>query len=153
MADALDIPDLVKKNSLEAAGSTSNTDYYAFTGDDILVAIPFDGANDDGRSARGNCDHQTKYFRDRGKKGGIIIFFDRMKSQDREARTVYADMDRVLTATALVGGSMLGRAMASFLMGIARPKVPIKLFPTFEAALEWVREMNRSANRALAPEG
>jgi hypothetical protein len=76
-----------------------------------------------------------------------------MKSQDREARTIYSDMDRVLTATGLVGGSMLSRAMASFLLGIARPKVPIKLFPTFEAALEWVREMNRTADRALRDEG
>ncbi|HEU4534975.1 MAG TPA: hypothetical protein VFS00_12695, partial [Polyangiaceae bacterium] len=119
----MDVAELVKKNSLKPAGTTTNTEYYSID-DDILVAIPFEGSKDDGATARSNRDHQTSYFRDRGKKGGIIIFFDRMKSQDREARMIYTDMDRVLTATALVGGSMLGRAMASFLMGIARPKVP-----------------------------
>ncbi|HEU4409862.1 MAG TPA: hypothetical protein VFS43_31705 [Polyangiaceae bacterium] len=150
MAETLDVAELVKKNALKPAGTTANTEYYALD-DDILVAIPFEGSKDDGATARGNRDHQTNYFRDRGQKGGIIIFFDRMKSQDREARMIYTDMDRALTATALVGGSMLGRAMASFLMGIARPKVPIRLFPTFEAALEWVREMNRTADRTLAP--
>lgn len=152
MADTLDVAGLVKKNALRPAGTTINTEYYAL-GDDILVAIPFEGSRDDGRSARSNVELQANYFRGRGRRGGIIIFFDRMKSQDREARTIYSDMDRVLTATGLVGGSMLSRAMASFLLGIARPKVPIKLFPTFEAALEWVREMNRTADRALRDEG
>lgn len=148
MAEALDIAELVGKHGLTPAGRTINTDYFAVD-DDVLVAVPFEGSRDDGASARSNRDHQASYFRARGRKGGVIIFFDRMKSQDREARTIYADMDTELTATALVGGSMLTRAMASFLLGIARPKVPLKLFPNFELALEWVREMNRSADRAF----
>lgn len=151
MADTLDVTELVRKNALKPAGKTINTDYYAFD-EDILVAVPFEGSKDDGLTARGNTALQIEYFRQRGCKGGIIILFDRMKSQDREARTIYADMDRALTATALVGGSMLTRAMASFLLGIARPKVPIKLFPTFELALEWVREMNRTSDRTLGPQ-
>lgn len=148
MAEKLDVGELVRKHSLRPMGATVNTDYYAFD-DDVLVAVPFEGSRDDGPSARSNYDLQTNYFRGRGRKGGVIIFFDRMTSQDREARTIYADMDRSLTATALVGGSMLTRAMASFLLGIARPRVPIKLFSNFDDALAWVRDMNRTADRAL----
>ncbi|MCU0683882.1 MAG: hypothetical protein MUF34_16850 [Polyangiaceae bacterium] len=148
MSETLDIPELVRKHGLKPAGKSINTEYFELD-DGVLLVVPFEGSRDDGRSARSNAELQTKFFRERGRKGAVIIFFDRMKSQDREARTIYADMDAALTATALVGGSMLTRAMASFLLGIARPKVPIKLFSTFEAALEWAREMNRTAARAF----
>lgn len=152
MSETLDVPELVRKHGLKPAGKSVNTEYFELDAG-VLIVIPLDGSRDDGASARSNVDLQTKFFRERGQKGAVIIFFDRMKAQDRHARTVYSDMDQALTATALVGGSMLTRAMASFLLGIARPKVPIKLFPTFEAALEWVREMNRTADRSFGEGG
>ena len=78
-----------------------------------------------------------------------MIFFDRMTSQDKDARKVYERMDDVLTGTAMVGGSALTRAMISFFLGIARPRVPIKLFAEFGDAVAWLEGINRQADRAL----
>ena len=151
MVSTLDVEALVQRYSMKRTGESDNTVYYALD-DGVLVAVPHEGSKDTGSSARSNRAEQVKYFRERGKKGGIVIFFDRMLSQDKDARRVYEGMDVALTCTALVGGSMLARAMFSFFLGIARPRVPVKLFGDFESALSWVRETNRKADRKL-PEG
>lgn len=152
MAASLDVEALVRTHSLEAVGTSINTDYYAMN-DDVLVAIPREGSKDTGETARDNRRAQSEFFTGRGKKGAIIIFFDRMTSQDKDARKVYEGMGDVLTCTALVGGTMLTRAMVSFFLGIARPTVPIKLFGEFEAALTWLNAMNRTVDRTLREGG
>lgn len=150
MANTLDVDGLIAEHSLTALGESANTDYFALD-DDVLVGIPRQGSLDDGSTAQSNADFQIGFFRERGRKGGVVIFFDRMANQNREARKVYAEMDVAVTATALVGGSALTRAMASFFLGIARPKVPVKLFADFEGAVRWLRSVNATADRALAP--
>ncbi|MEM9695882.1 MAG: hypothetical protein AAGA56_25285, partial [Myxococcota bacterium] len=102
-------------------------------------------SSDTEASAKENCAFQTDFFTERGKKGGVIVFFDRMKSQDKDARRVYGEI-RSLSCTAMVGGTLLTRAMFSFFLGVARPKVPVKLFGDVEGALTWVRAVTAESN-------
>ena len=44
------------------------------------------------------------------------------------------------TGFALVGKTMFGRAVASVFMGLHPPRVPTRMFGTFEEALAWIKE-------------
>lgn len=147
----IDVGELIRRLSLSPVGQSANTAYYALD-DDVLFGIPELGSKDTGPTAWDNRRAQVRYFRERGKKGGVVIFFDRMVSQDKDARRAYETMDCALTCCALVGGSMLTRAMFSFFLGVARPRVPIKLFGDAESAVRWIREVNQRADRTLAPD-
>jgi len=124
-------------------GETSNTQYYAI-GDDILAAVPNAGAADTEATARENTNFQNDYFRKRERGGLVVVFFDRMVSQDKGARRVYqAEPDeKYFWGTALVGGSMLGRAMASFFLGLSKPKVPIKMCASLDDARAWANSLS-----------
>lgn len=148
MASGVDVAALVQRYSLRHFADSENTVYYSLD-DDVLIAVPHEGSRDTGSSAHSNREVQVRYFRGKGKKGGVIIFFDRMTSQDKDARKIYEGMDDALTCSALVGGSMLTRAMFSFFLGISRPRVPVKLFGDVESALRWIRDMNERADRAV----
>ncbi|MEO0604503.1 MAG: hypothetical protein AAF211_23920 [Myxococcota bacterium] len=126
---------------LTQIGQTSNTAYY-WLENRVLVAMPCVGSFDTGPTARENVAFQVETFRDRGEPGVVLVFFDRMTSQDVEARRVYGtEIDPAwLAGSALVGGTFLGRAMASFFMGLSRPKVPTRMFGTTEDALRWARQ-------------
>ena len=41
---------------------------------------------------------------------------------------------------ALVGGTMFGRAVGSFFIGIHPPRVPTRMFAEVEGALAWARK-------------
>lgn len=124
-------------------GSTSNTQYFRYS-DRILVALPLPGVMDTRATALENRDFQRSWFEQSGTPGTVVVFFDRMKGQDSDARKVYASgVDRRwLAGSALVGGSMLGRAMASFFLGLTRPTVPTKMFGTLEEAVRWAQDRN-----------
>jgi len=145
---SLDVQDLVNKHALEKVGESANSEYYALP-DGVLVTIPLEGSTDNRQTATENRDFQNQYYRDKGRKGGIIIFFDRMKSQDKDARKVYENVE-MLTCTAMVGGTLLTRAMFSFFLGLARPAMPIKLFADFDGALGWVRATQGSPSQNAA---
>jgi len=121
-------------------GATSNTQYYEVE-PGILAAVPHQGASDDERSARQNNLFQMEYFRDSQRRGCVLVLFDRMKGQDAGARRVYQrEPDaKLLLGTALVGGTLLGRAMASFFLGLSKTQVPVKLFGDVPGALRWAR--------------
>lgn len=124
--------------TLEA--ESSNTRYFALE-PGVLVGVPAPGSVDDTASARANLAIQLGYFR-KTKPGAVIVFFDNLVSQDKGARGVYqteADPDLML-GTALVGGSLLSRAMGSFFMGLSKPKIPVKMFATLDEALIWAHE-------------
>jgi hypothetical protein len=123
----------------EAAGETSNTRYFVVE-DRILAGVPPPGAVDDAASARANITFQQGYFR-KTAPGVVIIFFDNLVSQDKGARGVYQTEGdpAVLLGTALVGGSLLSRAMGSFFMGLSKPKVAVKMFADVDAAIVWAR--------------
>ncbi|MEN0062325.1 MAG: hypothetical protein AAGA48_09240 [Myxococcota bacterium] len=126
---------------LEQIGRTSNTDYYRLE-EHIIVAMPRIGSFDTGETARENVSFQTNTFRSEGTPGVVVVFFDRMTGQDVDARRVYAnEIDpQWLAGSALVGGTFLGRAMASFFMGLSRPRIPTRLFGKVEDAVRWGRK-------------
>jgi len=135
----------------EAVGETSNTKYYLIE-PQILAAVPRVGARDDGPSAQENVEFQVEFFRKTGKGGVAVVFVDRLVSQDKDARRVYQTVPdpRILVGSALVGGSLLGRAIVSFFLGFARPAVAIKMCATVEEALPWAREIVERASAAAA---
>ena len=69
-----------------------------------------------------------------------------------EARSYYASDDaaRALTALAMVTNSVLGRIVANLLIGLNSTPVPMRLFSSEEAGLEWIRSLGRSSIRPQA---
>lgn len=130
-------------SSWKKLGATSNTQYYEIE-PGILGAVPDQGMSDDEQSARQNNVFQMEYFRGSRKPGCVVVFFDRMKGQDAAARRVYQREpdSKLLLGTALVGGSLLGRAMASFFLGLSKAQVPVKLFGDLGDALLWARTVS-----------
>lgn len=129
-------------------GESTNTAYFLVE-PGILAAVPHEGARDDFASATDNQRFQNEHFRAAGAAGVVIVFVDRMVSQDAAARRVYGtDLDvTVIRATALVGGTLLGRAMISFFLGLSRPRVPVKTFADGPSAIAWARGLNAGAAR------
>jgi len=122
-------------------GATRNTDYFMVS-PRIVVAAPHPGTVDDGAAAKENVAFQMGYASDLGEAIGVIVLLGSLSSQDADARRVYAEhMDPALCrGTALVVNSALARAMGSFFLGLTKPRIPIGLFPTLEAAIPWVEE-------------
>ncbi len=129
----------------EPLGRTTNSSYYRIA-PHVLGVVPDPGSRDDGASARANIAWQHDHLRREG-GGVVVIFFDNMVSQDKDARRVYqAEADPALMrGTALVGGTMLARAIGSFFLGISRPRVRLKMFGSLADALAWADELNRAA--------
>jgi hypothetical protein len=77
-----------------------------------------------------------------------------MTGQDSEARRLYGHLPdlNVLRGSALVGGTMLGRAIGTFFLGVARPRIPVQLFSSVEEAVAWARSLNGAAAKS-AKEG
>jgi hypothetical protein len=128
-----------------AIGRRGNSTYFVpFEG--VLVAVPDEGCVDTAETARENQDFQHEHFRKRGRPGVILIYFDLINELNKDARDVYTRSDpKYLRGVALVGGSLLSRAMASFFMGIiAKPLIPLRMFGSTEEALKWARELDAS---------
>lgn len=129
-------------------GESANTDYFHIE-PGVLGAVPRQGSVDDLASARDNVNFQNTYWREHG-GGVVVVFVDRLASQDKDARRIYqSEPDlSVFWGTALVGGSLLGRAIGSFFLGIARPAVPLKMCATLDDALLWARSINQQNQQA-----
>lgn len=112
---------------------------------DLLVAVPRPGYEQTVEGARASLEEMNRIARDRGRRQGLIVLVDRVRSQDAAARRVWRNEldDGVIGALALVGGTMLGRAIGSFFVGVYRPKVPTRLVARFDEALEWARGQMR----------
>ena len=123
-------------------GRTVNSSYYV-EDPRVLLAWPDAGALDTAQTATENMDFQINYFRSVGAPGIVMIFFDRMRGQDRGARQVYATRTNGSWAVgiALVGGSLLSRAIGAFFMGLSKPRVPIQMFATDEDAAPWIDQL------------
>ncbi len=124
-------------------GGTCNTDYFLVS-DCLLAAVPHQGSRDDAASALENITFQNDFWDGRGSGGVVAVFFDRMVSQDKGARGVYQEKAHLgrIWGTALIGGTMLSRAMISFFLGLARPRLPIKPFHDIEGALAWAEKLS-----------
>jgi hypothetical protein len=74
-----------------------------------------------------------------------------------EARAYYASPEaaRGLTALAMVTSSVLGRIVANLLMGLNTTPIPMRLFSSEQAALQWIRGLDaalfKKASRSSHP--
>jgi hypothetical protein len=124
---------------------TANSSYYLVE-EGVLAAVPNEGARDDVTTARENVAFQNRYLAEHG-GGVVVVFFDRIVSQDREARRIYqstADPAAML-GSGFIGGTALARAIASFSLGFTKQRIPVKMFPDLDEALVWARQVNRAA--------
>lgn len=122
-------------------GRTRNTACYAH--DRVLIAWPDEGTHDDEEVALENARFEMAYFERLRRPGVLVVYIDRIAHQDRAARKVYQQVGQpeLLLGIALVGGSMLSRAIASFFVGLSRPRMPARLFASYTDAEPWLAEL------------
>jgi hypothetical protein len=121
-------------------GRSTNADFFEVE-ERVLAVVPFDRCDDNEQTARESIRIQLGYLRERKKRAGVLVFMDRILSQSAAAREVYrVEPDPTFQACfALVGGTVFGRAVGSFFIGIHPPRVPTRMFATVEEALRWAR--------------
>ena len=121
-------------------GQTSNADFFEVE-DRVIAVVPFDRCDDSEGTARESIRIQLEYLRPRKRRAGVLVFMDRILTQSAAAREVYrVEPDPAFQACfALVGGTVFGRAVGSFFIGIHPPRVPTRMFGTTEEALRWAR--------------
>ena len=129
----------------EPVGSSINSDYYRVK-PHLVVVRPHPGSLDGAESAQSNVDFQLDYARTQGRVCGFVIMLGQLNSQDAGARRVYAtEMDPELCmGCALVINSPIARAIGSFFIGLARPRIRLKLVDTVEAGIEWLESIDTS---------
>lgn len=127
-------------SEFKSVGNTVNTDY-TIADPDILIATPKPGTVDSPELAKINVEFQTNYARDLGKPCCVVVTVDNLLAQDAQTRRVYTEGigEPLLYGLALVVGNPLGRAIASFFMGLSRPKMPTKMFDSIESAVAWAQ--------------
>jgi hypothetical protein len=128
--------------SWEHVGSSANTEYYV-DHERILLVLPHPGSHDTAATARANIEFQHKWVAAHDDPPLLMIFFDRLASQDRAARKLYSESTTLPWALgfALVGGSLLSRAMGSFFLGLSKTAIPLKFFPTMPEGRAWLRSL------------
>lgn len=124
-----------------AIGQSGNADFYEVEAG-VLAVVPFDGTADTAETAAESIRIQLDHLRARGSRAGTVVFMDAVASQSSGARDVYrnAPDPRFQTCFALVGSTMFGRAVSSVFMGLHPPRVPTRMFGTFQEALAWIRK-------------
>jgi hypothetical protein len=125
-------------------GATSNVEFFTVE-PGILALVPQNGAIDGHETALENMRFLNEFGRRAGRPVALIVFFDRTASLDGAARKVYnseADPTTICGA-ALIGGSMLGRAVASVFLAIVKPKgMRFQAFEDYEEAIAWARVLS-----------
>jgi hypothetical protein len=108
----------------------------------VLAVVPLDGSTDTADTAADSVRIQLSHLRTTGRRAGTIVFMDYVAAQSSGAREAYrTEPDPIFqTGFALVGSSMFGRAVSSVFMGLHPPRVPTRMFGTFEEALSWIRQ-------------
>lgn len=122
-------------------GRSGNADFFEIE-PGVLAVVPFDGSADTADTAAESIRIQIAHLRASGRRAGTVVFMDHVVAQDAGARDVYRnDPDPTLqTCFALVGGTMFGRAVSSVFMGLHPPRLPTRMFGTFQEALAWIRQ-------------
>ena len=133
-------------------GSNESARYYVAE-EGILVVVPHQGIVDTEATARAAVTLQVEYLKSVGRAGAVVVLMDPIQHQEAGARHVYQrEIDPAwYTCVALVTSSVLGRALASVFLGLARLTVPTQMFAELDAAVLWARQQN--ATRRAAPHG
>jgi hypothetical protein len=132
------IPDTA---SWSPIGRSGNADFFEVE-PGVLAVIPFDGSSDDRDTASESVRIQLDHLRALGQRAGTVVFMDRIVAQTSGARVVYREAPdpTFQTCFALVGSTIFGRAVSSVFMGLHPPRVPTRMFGTFEEAVSWIRK-------------
>ena len=127
-------------------GRSINADFYEVE-PGVLAVVPFDGTSDTAESAADSIRIQLAHLRSSGRRAGTVVFMDHVAAQSSGAREVYRNAadPTFQTAFALVGSSMFGRAVSSVFMGLHPPRLPTRMFGTFEEALTWIRQQHANS--------
>ncbi|MHB1862423.1 MAG: DUF7793 family protein [Gemmatimonadaceae bacterium] len=123
-------------------GASDNADFYEVE-PRMLAVVPHEGAADTAETARQSVAIQLDHLRSRGARAGVIVFMDPVIEQDAGARAVYRDAPdpSLQVCFALVGSSPFGRAVGSVFLGLSRPRVPTRMFGSFDDAAAWIRQV------------
>jgi hypothetical protein len=121
-------------------GQSANADFYEIERG-VLAVVPFEKCDDNEETARESVRIQLAHLRAQKVRAGVLVFMDRVVSQNAGAREVYrvAPDPAYQACFALVGGTLFGRAVGSLFIGIHPPRVPTRLFAEAGEALEWAR--------------
>jgi hypothetical protein len=106
----------------------------------IFAVVPKPDTVDDRESALVNVKILNAH------PGCVLGLFDSGNGQDSGARAVYRDhMDpKQFGAIALVGGTLMGRAMGNFFIRLSRVPIRMQLFGKVAPALAWLRNYSRT---------
>ncbi len=128
--------------SWKQIGTSPNAKFFEMD-QQVLVVVPTDGSRDNHDTATDSIRIQLEHLRPLQRRAGIVVMMDNIGEQDASARQVYRDAPdpAFQVCYALVGGTSFGRAVASIFIGLSPPKVPTKMFGTFDEAVAWVRHM------------
>jgi hypothetical protein len=124
-------------------GETSNAEYFAIERG-VLALVPRKGAIEGSETARENARFLNDHGHREGRPVAVVAFVDRVAALDGGARKTYnTDADpTAVCGVALVGGSMLGRAVASVFLAIVKPRgMLFGVFGDYNAALVWARTL------------
>lgn len=122
-------------------GRSTNAEFFEVE-PGVLAVVPFDGSADTADTAAESIQIQLAHLRTSGRRAGTVVFMDKVAAQNSGARDVYrhAPDPTFQTGFALVGSTMFGRAVISVFIGLHPPRVPTRMFGTFEEALAWIRQ-------------
>ena len=132
------IPDTT---SWSPIGRSASADFFEVE-PGVLAIVPFDGVSDTAGTAAESVRIQLEHLRAHGRRAGTVVFMDRIAAQSSGAREVYREAPDPLfqICFALVGSTAFGRAVASVFMGLHPPRVPTRMFGSFEEARTWIRQ-------------
>jgi len=128
--------------SWQQIGSTADCRFF-LDHERVVLVLPHPGILDTAATAREHLDFLHRWFATHDDPPLLMIFFDYIASQDRSARKTYSEDTTSPWALgiALVGGTLLSRAMGSFFLGLARTAIPLKFFPTIADARTWLHSL------------
>ena len=135
------------------AGATANADYFTIE-PGLLALVPHEGAIEVSETARANARFLNDYGHGHGRPVAVVAFVDRVASLDSAARKIYnSDADpTAVCGVALVGGSMLGRAIVSIFLAIVKPRgMMFRPFAEYEAAVVWARALYAAEGPDMRP--
>jgi hypothetical protein len=130
----------VDVSKLDRVGGTKAGGFYVLQ-PDVLLACPLDGYIQTVDGARESLLEQHRIARELGRRQVLVVLVDRVRSQDSGSRSVWSDEvdTKLMCGLALVGKSPLSRAIASFFLGLRRPRVPTRMFGTTDRAIAWAK--------------
>lgn len=123
-------------DALPHVGGTGAGGFYELA-ERVILARPLPGYAQTEEGARRSLAEAHRIAREIGRPIVLVLAADRMGSDDGRSREVWrTGLDTDLVAGVLiVTRSLLGRAIGSFIIGMARPPVPAGMVDSFTEAI------------------